>query len=31
MTWGRVETDIPLVMEKEESGVMKDVGKKEGL
>ena len=31
MTSGRIEKDIPLVKEKEDSGVMKDVEKKEGL
>lgn len=31
MTCGRIEKDIPLVEKKEESGVMKDVEKKERL
>ena len=31
MTSGRIEKDIPLVKKKEDSGVMKDVGKKEWL
>jgi len=31
MTCGRIEKYVSLVKEKEESGVMKDVEKKEGL
>jgi hypothetical protein len=31
MTCGRIENDIPLVKKKEDTGVKKDVEKREGL